>query len=193
LLQEFLSAHQILAGSRVLGEFAHTLTAIEFLDGSDDGFTLRLCLCESHSVCKIVIRNINGGLHESILPLRIFSVNRQRNTAGCVRPYRIDTGISTHYHCQNRSNDHVKALIRFITVALIIVAVPACISADAIVAGKLQTISSGHTGCEPADNVISDVHADAWGAGTWHATCHGKLFLCSGTDDGKSIGCATAP
>ena len=83
-------------------------------------------------------------------------------------------------------------LMRFITVLLILIVVTACATTEATVAGKLQTISSGHTGCEPTDNVISDVHADAWGAGTWHATCRGKLYLCSGTDNGKSIGCAAA-
>jgi hypothetical protein len=86
----------------------------------------------------------------------------------------------------------MNTLIKSIAALLILIAITACAATDAIVAGKLQTMSSGHTGCEPADNVISDVHADAWGAGTWHATCHGKLYLCSGTDNGKSIGCAPA-
>ena len=67
LLQEFLNAHQILAGSRVLGELGHALAAVEFLDSSDDCFALRLCLGESNSVCKVAIGNINSGLHDSIL------------------------------------------------------------------------------------------------------------------------------
>ena len=87
---------------------------------------------------------------------------------------------------------HMNTLIRSIAALLILIAITACATTDAIVAGKLQTISSGHTGCEPADNVISNVHADAWGTGTWHATCHGKLYRCSGTDNGQSIGCAPA-
>ncbi|MGD0503875.1 MAG: hypothetical protein ABSD02_14125 [Steroidobacteraceae bacterium] len=40
MLQEFLDAHQILAGSRVLGEFGHALTAVEFLDGRDDSLSM---------------------------------------------------------------------------------------------------------------------------------------------------------
>ena len=67
LLQEFLNAHQILAGSRVLGELGHALTAVEFLDGSNDCFALRLCLGESNSIRKVAIGNINSGLHDSIL------------------------------------------------------------------------------------------------------------------------------
>ena len=82
LLQEFLNAHQILASSRVLGEFGHALTAVEFLDGSNDRFALRLCLGESNSICKIVIGNINRGFHDSILSVRIFPVKNNGNTPG---------------------------------------------------------------------------------------------------------------
>jgi hypothetical protein len=84
LLQEFLDAHQILAGSRVLGELGHALAAVEFLDGSDDCFAFRLCLGESNSVCKVAIGNIDSGFHDSILQIEIFPVNVDGNTADCV-------------------------------------------------------------------------------------------------------------
>jgi len=80
LLQKFLNAHQVLAGSGVLGQLGHTLTAVEFLDGSDDCFALRLCLGESNSVCKVAIGNIDGGLHDSMLSIGIFLVNDDGNT-----------------------------------------------------------------------------------------------------------------
>jgi hypothetical protein len=92
LLQEFLDAHQILASSRMLGEFGHALTAVEFLDGSDDCFALRLCLCESNSVCKVAIGNINGGFQDSILSVLIFPVNDEKNTLGDVRNFRSPHG-----------------------------------------------------------------------------------------------------
>ena len=83
LLQEFLDAQKILAGSRVLAELGHALAAVEFLDGSDDCFALRLCLGESNSVCKVAVGNINGGLHDSILSVRVFPVNDDRFSGGC--------------------------------------------------------------------------------------------------------------
>jgi hypothetical protein len=85
LLQEFLDAQQILAGSRVLGEFGHALAAVEFLDGSDDCFALRLCLRESDGVRKVVIGNIYGGLHDSIIALTVFPVKAAGNTTGRMR------------------------------------------------------------------------------------------------------------
>jgi len=81
LLQELLDAHQFLAGSRVFAELGHALTTVEFLDSSDDGFALRLCLGESDGICKVVIRNIDSGLHDSMLALKIFPVNAIGNTA----------------------------------------------------------------------------------------------------------------
>jgi hypothetical protein len=48
LLQELLNAHQILAGSRVLGEFGHPLAAVEFLDGGDDRFRIN---CNWNTQC----------------------------------------------------------------------------------------------------------------------------------------------
>jgi len=85
LLQKFLNAHQVLARSRVLCELGHALSAVEFLDGSDDCFTLRLCFGESNSVLKVVIGNINCCLHDSILSVYIFQVNDDWNTG----PYGV--------------------------------------------------------------------------------------------------------
>jgi hypothetical protein len=80
LRQEFLNAHQILAGSGVLGELGHAFTPVEFLDGSDDCFALRLCLGETNSVCKVAIGNIDSGFHDSILLTSIFPVKVDGNT-----------------------------------------------------------------------------------------------------------------
>jgi hypothetical protein len=92
LLQEFLNAHQILAGSRVLGEFGHALTAVEFLDGGYDCFALRLCLGESNGIRKVAIGNINGGFHDSILLICIFPVKENRNTPA---------GFRGRYYCSH--------------------------------------------------------------------------------------------
>ena len=48
-----------------------------------------------------------------------------------------------------------------------------------------QRISSGFTGCEPADNVISP----NTGSPGWHATCKGKTYLC--TDVSTSMNSST--
>lgn len=94
LLEEFVDADQILAGSRVPGQFSHPLTAVEFLDGSDDCFALRLCLAESHCVRKLAIWNINGGFHDSTLSIMIFSVNVMWNNDGRVLNFWV-TGEPT--------------------------------------------------------------------------------------------------
>jgi len=90
LLQEFLDAHQVLAGSRMLGQFGHPLTAVEFLDGSDDCLALRFRLGESNGVRKVAIGNINCGFHESTLSSRVFPVNDKWNTSdfGAGRAFR---------------------------------------------------------------------------------------------------------
>ncbi len=38
-----------------------------------------------------------------------------------------------------------------------------------------QRVSSGFTGCEPADNIISP-NKESPG---WHATCKGKTYVCT--------------
>jgi hypothetical protein len=79
LLQQFLDTHQVLAGSRVLGELGHALTAVEFLDGSDDCLALGFCLRESNDIFKVAIGNIDGSLHDSFLSPFVFLDNAKRN------------------------------------------------------------------------------------------------------------------
>jgi hypothetical protein len=40
---------------------------------------------------------------------------------------------------------------------------------------ELQLASAGHTGCLPGDNEISDSNVSLGGAGTWNATCKGRI------------------
>lgn len=47
-----------------------------------------------------------------------------------------------------------------------------------------QQASAGQTGCEPADNIISDVTNHGW-----HATCKGKTYVCSAVGE---VACAPA-
>ena len=49
-----------------------------------------------------------------------------------------------------------------------------------------QSASSGFTGCEAADNVISDVHAEN-GVISWHATCKARTYICA---DSTTLACA---
>jgi hypothetical protein len=81
----------------VLGELAHTLTAIEFLDRGDNRIALRLCLGETNGVREVAIGNIYRGLHDSILRSYIFQVNDIWNTAG--RTNLIPFGAA-EAHCQ---------------------------------------------------------------------------------------------
>jgi hypothetical protein len=67
LRQEVIHAHEILARSRVSGEFGHPLAAIEFLNGRDDRLALRLRPGEPHGILEIIIGNIYRRFHDSIL------------------------------------------------------------------------------------------------------------------------------
>ena len=40
-----------------------------------------------------------------------------------------------------------------------------------------QQVSAGYTGCDQADNTITDVTNHGW-----HATCKGRTYVCSGAD-----------
>jgi hypothetical protein len=63
----------------------------------------------------------------------------------------------------------------------------------ATVVDKLKIVSAGHTGCEPTENVVSDVKASPDGSGTWIASCRGKAYLCSGVaslSGSESFSCA---
>jgi hypothetical protein len=65
-----------------------------------------------------------------------------------------------------------------------------------VVTNRLQLISAGHTGCQQADNVISNVVANLDGSGSWNATCKGKMYLCtavsSAGSNAESFSCAPA-
>jgi hypothetical protein len=57
----------------------------------------------------------------------------------------------------------------------------------------LKYVSSGHTGCLPDENEISNLNVDLLGGGTWNATCKGKVYLCSAFSSGEkseSYSCA---
>jgi hypothetical protein len=42
-----------------------------------------------------------------------------------------------------------------------------------------RQVSSGFTGCEAADNVISNASADEMGTmPSWHVTCKAKTYIC---------------
>ena len=64
---KFLWRDQVGAGAREPNEFRHAHATVEVGDGTDYGGTFRLCLRESDSILKLTIRNINGGLHISII------------------------------------------------------------------------------------------------------------------------------
>ncbi len=100
LPHEFLDAQQILAASRVLGEFSHALAAVEFLDGGNDCFAFRLCVGESNSVRKVAIGNIDGGFHDSILQLFRFLVKGNGNTADCVDGSGVTIAVATFVPAQ---------------------------------------------------------------------------------------------
>lgn len=63
---------------------------------------------------------------------------------------------------------------------LVVAEVSGCISVNSPgLQEHLKTVSAGHTGCAPEDNVISNINAKRDGSGTWNATCRGKTYLCS--------------
>ncbi len=73
--------------------------------------------------------------------------------------------------------------------------VPTQLANSPAVTQGLQVISAGHTGCQPADNTISNVQMELNGSGTWNATCKDKTYLCSafkGVDPSESYSCAPA-
>lgn len=54
-----------------------------------------------------------------------------------------------------------------------------------------QILTSGHTGCEPKDNQLSNLRIQGDGDGTWNATCKGTAYLCSVTGQKtESVSCA---
>ena len=75
------------------------------------------------------------------------------------------------------------------------VTAPASLATSSYVTQSLQMISAGHTGCQPADNTISNIQMGLNGSGIWNATCNGKTYLCSafqGVNPSESYSCALA-
>jgi hypothetical protein len=63
-----------------------------------------------------------------------------------------------------------------------------------VLVNRLKVVSAGHTGCQPADNQISNT-SDTRDGVTWNATCKGRVYLCSGASPrgaGESYGCTLA-
>jgi hypothetical protein len=55
-----------------------------------------------------------------------------------------------------------------------------------LVVDEFRLVSSGHTGCLPPDNEISNITVDHTGNGTWNATCKGKVYLCASLASGNA-------
>ena len=71
-------------------------------------------------------------------------------------------------------------IARAALLVVVIAEISGCVSVNSpVVQEHLKTVSAGHTGCAPEDNVISNVNAKRDGSGTWNATCKGKIYLCS--------------
>jgi len=62
-----IGTHEPVTSTGVLYESGHTPPPIEFLNCSDNGFSLRSSLGKYHSLFKNGVRNINGSFHESII------------------------------------------------------------------------------------------------------------------------------
>lgn len=87
-----------------------------------------------------------------------------------------------------------RTILIFTAVVLAAVEMAGCLSVNSpIVQEHLKTVSAGHTGCLPQDNVISNVNAKLDGSGTWNATCKGRTYLCSASGgDTEAYSCALA-
>jgi hypothetical protein len=78
-----------------------------------------------------------------------------------------------------------KKLLRPLTLAGFAQVTAACQSFEQ---NQLKIISAGHTGCTPEQLSISNFRANIFGGGlVWNATCHDRVYLCSGLA-GKSSG-----
>src|SRR5258708_11667835 len=76
----------------------------------------------------------------------------------------------------------IKTIVRFVaSVAMVICAAGCAIPSpeSPAIQNKLKLISAGHTGCQPEENVISNVISSPNGDGQWNATCKGKTYLCT--------------
>jgi hypothetical protein len=68
-----------------------------------------------------------------------------------------------------------------------VVAVAGCAASQA----RLQSVSSGHVGCPPADVQVSAYKLGAF-TSSWTATCRNQAFLCSGDDMLRGVSCTPA-
>jgi putative lipase involved disintegration of autophagic bodies len=56
-----------------------------------------------------------------------------------------------------------------------------------------QILTSGHTGCVPDENQLSNLNIQHNGDGTWNAECKNKTYLCSVTgQEQEVVSCAPA-
>jgi hypothetical protein len=82
-----------------------------------------------------------------------------------------------------------------VPLSIILCGAGGCVSLNSPMAQEqLRTISAGHTGCMPEDNVISNA-VERGSNATWNATCKGKMYLCSAVPSGNnssSFSCAAA-
>jgi hypothetical protein len=50
-----------------------------------------------------------------------------------------------------------------------------------------QILTAGHTGCQPNENLLTNLSIQPDGDGTWNATCKTKVYLCSVTGQKSEI------
>ena len=82
----------------------------------------------------------------------------------------------------------IRIIFRLVALVTVVLTAASCAlpSADSpAIQSKLKLVSAGHTGCQPEENVISNVISSLNGDGQWYATCKGKTYLCT------TIGTAT--
>lgn len=56
---------------------------------------------------------------------------------------------------------------------------------------QLQSVSSGHVGCSPAEIAIEGYQLGV-STSSWTAKCKDQQYYCSGTDTLKNVTCAAA-
>jgi hypothetical protein len=49
---------------------------------------------------------------------------------------------------------------------------------------SLEAVTAGHVGCPPDEITVSG-ESETWGASSWTAECHGKLYYCSAAGGGR--------
>lgn len=125
----------------------------------------------------------------------VVSVSWERAATGEQWKHRRDTGDVGG--CIVVISQKAKLAVLALSIALLSAA---CVRVSQIkespaTANALEMISAGHTGCQPADNRISNIHMELDGNGTWNATCNDKTYLCSafkGVNPSDTYSCALA-